>query len=223
MEEYLEISWLSNLQVVLFHNIHIYPENRKHYVPGSWSTSSSSTTTSDVEHTMLRPLSPSLPVIDKKSIWTDDFLLSSRQKQIVSNTHPPTISLRSRLFVVSIVHSMNTGHCCNPGIVRRGNRELVCPGHATKHRTKYSGLKWAEQILELIVGSHLARLVFTNSIHFLLLFFASTLWSLENGILCSVIPFWASGTFVQPPAIHLYGIINYVVFSWPKRRLVRTA
>ena len=50
MEEYLEISWLSNLQVLLFHNIHIYPENRKHDVPGSWSTSSSSTTTSDVEH-----------------------------------------------------------------------------------------------------------------------------------------------------------------------------
>ena len=222
MEEYLEISWLSNLQVLLFHNIHIYPENRKHDVPGSWSTSSSSTTTSDVEH----DASPIISFVtcnrqEKNMDWR--FFIIIETKKNCFKYSPPTMSLRSRLFVVSTVHSMNTGHCCNPSIVRRGNRELVCPGNAAKHRTKSSGLKWAEQILELIVGSHLARLVFTNSIHFLLLFFASTLWSLENEILCSAIPFWASGTFEQPPATHLYGIITYVVFSWPKRRLVRTA
>ena len=90
-------------------------------------------------------------------------------------------------------------------------------------RLKSSGKKWTQQITECLDTVQFFRVAFTKEIHFRLLFMASGLESLKNGIVWIEMPFFSSFVLLQPYTTHFCTISLCITNSVVTRRNDQTA
>ena len=104
-------------------------------------------------------------------------------------------------FFLRCLYNMNTRNRLDPNFTFFFSRcWYFCP--SKNKRLKSSGEKWTEQITECLDAVQFFRVAFTNEIHFRLLFTASGLESLKNGIVWIEMPFFSSFVLLQPYTTH---------------------